>query len=89
MGYNWVKQCLNDSLRHPFIPQIYILDEVSNFSKHSSKNGIQEKKYASKELFIQDMRKSINSLIDRWQVQQISKLTSLGDLDGTLNFTFK
>lgn len=53
-----------------------LIDEVSKFSKESSKDGIRERKYASKELFIQDMRKSINAFVARWQEQQTNRLIS-------------
>ncbi|KAJ8728227.1 hypothetical protein PYW08_016612 [Mythimna loreyi] len=65
-----------------------LIDEVSNFSKRSTKNGIKERKYASKELFIQDMRKQVNAFMAKWQAQQMSKLTNLEDTEETVKDTW-
>lgn len=61
---------------------ISILDEVSNYSKHCGTNSIVEKKFASKEVLIQEMRKRVSDFLVRWKGQQLTRLSSLQGSDG-------
>ncbi|XP_028178015.1 CDP-diacylglycerol--glycerol-3-phosphate 3-phosphatidyltransferase, mitochondrial isoform X2 [Ostrinia furnacalis] len=56
-----------------------VIDEVSNHSKKCVKDGIVNDKQSPKSMVIQDVNKSITSLITKWKSLQESKLSSQKD----------
>lgn len=54
-----------------------LIDEVSDFSKQYTTNGIHERQFSSKEELVQELRNRMSLLIERWKDQQLTKLSSL------------
>lgn len=52
-----------------------LIDEVSGFSKHCTKNGIHNRQFPSREAIVKEMRNKIAVFLERWKDQQLSKLS--------------
>ncbi|XP_047024690.1 CDP-diacylglycerol--glycerol-3-phosphate 3-phosphatidyltransferase, mitochondrial [Helicoverpa zea] len=65
-----------------------LIDEVSNFSKHCTKNGIIERRYSSREIFNKEMKTKIDAFMARWQERQLSKLSTSENSDAKDTWIF-